>query len=127
MIKKVLTKRSSYLTRYLVKSKTSQHMVQRQLSRFVIFVHSSTFLPNANRCIMSELILPCVPISFTFVYIFEWHTAVTPAAASEVVIQSYMATVQIFLLSTVLLLHSDMLSPLSTPCQKTDDIAWLPT
>lgn len=63
---------------------------------------------------------PSLSLLCTF---FEWHTAVTPAAASEVVIQSYMATVQIFLLSTVLLLHSDMLSPLSTPCQKTDDIA----
>ena len=70
---KMLTDKSSQLSRYTMKSKISQHMVQRQLNRFVIFVCSSPFFPNANRCIMLELILACVPISFTFVCIF-WMT-----------------------------------------------------
>lgn len=38
--------------------KTSQHTVQR----FFLFVCFSTFFPNANRCIMSELILAWLPI-----------------------------------------------------------------
>lgn len=56
--KKVLTNKSSQPRGYPMKSKTSQHMVQR----FFLFVRFSTFFPNANRCIMSGLTLAWVSI-----------------------------------------------------------------